>query len=124
MSETGKKLDAPPCPKCGAKPFSSRKRLGDHISWVCGSHGTFGWSPVHESVYCLKAQLAALQSQLELERREKGELVALAFDALDNYELCGGQLDSYFQQKYRFHETLDELRERLVDLAPQGNPND
>jgi hypothetical protein len=63
--------EAKQCPKCGSELADGR---GIDEQWECGSYAQNG--EFVSGYSCLEAQLAALQSQLELERREKGELAA------------------------------------------------
>jgi hypothetical protein len=67
------------CPKCGAK----RQNRVHYRYWECDSYIYKAAGEFVHGYACLKAQLTALQSQLELERWEKGELVAKLLEGID-----------------------------------------
>jgi hypothetical protein len=73
MSET--------CPKCGA---AQRGWRGSSRAFKCDTVDPGLGLCLEQSVACLKRQLAALQQQLDDERRAKVELLAAAQRALDH----------------------------------------
>lgn len=102
-----------PCPKCGAPERVTRTRGKQR--WACESvldTGAFvqSWS-------C--AQIAALQSQLELERREKGELLDRVLS------ICGEEHDWYYQRSFMAEAAgIRDLLPKLMQLRNELTPHE